>query len=317
MSRQEREIELKRANVSQLTAQLNQLKLFLNQVKDPIQKIQDPTEGVQNRPNPPLYVAIAIFVGSIMAGSIALAKDRLEDKVANVDQAVRLSNAPTLGYVPRLAVPRKAVATSGLQALPGRTQDNFRILRSNVLFALKEGHEKTIIVTSTTADEGANGVAANLATTIAASGRSVILVDANLVVASQHDRFSLPLSPGLGEVLAATQNFEDAIAETTTSNLYVLTAGSCHANAGDLLGSSEMESLLHALADKFDVVVIDSPPMTPRSDALALASIADALVYVVKPGATTKTLLKYSLELLGFSRARLLGMVYTDTKFAS
>jgi capsular exopolysaccharide synthesis family protein len=317
LSRQQREIDLKRANVSQLTTQLNQLKLFVNQIKNPIQVIQEPSDAVRNRPNPPLYVAIALFVGTILAGAIALAKDRLEDRVSNLEQAFRISGAPTLGYVPSLPAGKKQAPRTTLKALPGRIQENYRIVRSNVLFGLKESQDKTLLVTSTGSNEGASDVAANLATALASSGKSTILIDVNLNEPSQHDRFSLPVAPGLSNVLAGANNLSDVILETGSTNLSLIPAGTADMISGDLLGSEHMEKVLEELRGKFELIVLDAPPMMPRSDALALASITDTVIYVVKPGFTNKSTMKYCVELLRHSRARLLGLVFTDTDFRS
>ena len=320
LSRYQREIELKKASVAQLTSQLNSLSLLINQVLNPITVIQDPSDAVKSRPNPPLYVAIALFVGTIMAGAIALAKDRLDDKVSNLDQAFRITGVPALGYVPPVAKGKRknnAIERNTLKALPGRTQENYRIVRSNVLFALKDGKEKSVVVTSTGAGEGGEDVAANLAQALAASGKATVLIDANLHQPSQHTRFGLPESPGLSNVLAGASVLADVILETGVSGLSLIAGGASEMASGDLVGSEHMESILSELAAKYDIVIVAAPPMSPRSDALALSSISDAVVYVVKPGYTNKSTMKYCIELLRHTRARLVGIVFTDTVFAA
>ncbi len=320
LSRLQRDIELKSASVAQLTSQLNTLKLYINQVSNPITVIQNPTNPVKSRPNPPLYIAIALFVGTIMAGAIALAKDRLDDKVGNLDQAFRISGAPALGYVPALGKGRRkstSIAQNTLTALPVRTQENYRIVRSNVLFSLKDGKEKSVVVTSTGVGEGSEDVAANLAQALASSGKATVLIDANLSHPTQHSRFGLPVTPGLSNVLAGACLLGDVLVETGIGGLTLLPGGAAKMASGDLIGSEHMEAVLSELSTKFDIVILDAPSMTPRSDALALSSIADAVVYVVKPGFTNRSSMKYSIELLRHTRARLVGLVFTDTTFAS
>jgi len=320
LSRLQRDIELKRASVQQLTTQLNTLNLFINQVSNPVIVIQTPTEAVKSRPNPPLYVAIALFVGTILAGAIALAKDRLDDKVSNLDQAFRITGAPALGYVPPVAKGGRkstSIDRNTLKALPGRTQENYRIVRSNVLFALKDGKEKSVVVTSTGVGEGSEDVAANLAQALASSGKSTVLIDANLHQPSQHTRFGLPEAPGLSNVLAGASVLADVVVETGIQGLSFISGGASEMASGDLVGSEHMEAILAELAAKYDIIIIAAPSMSPRSDALALSSIADAVVYVVKPGHTNKSTMKYCMDLLRHTRARLVGLVFTDTVFAS
>jgi len=315
LSRLQRDIETKSANVNQLTEQLNSLKLFLNQVNEPIQVIQEPSEALQSRPNPPLYVAIALLVGSVLAGAIALAKERLEDRVSNLDQAFRISGVPALGYVPAVENSGRKLLPGGPKALTGRFRENYRVVRSNVLFSLKEGEEKSVIVTSTGANEGSADVAANLSVAMAASGRKTIFVDANLNQPSQHIRFGTDMMVGLSNVLAGTVSLKDVISTTGTENLSFISAGATDLASGDLLGSEHMENILRELSTLYDLIVLDSPPMTLRSDTLALSAIADTLVYVVRPGVATKSSMRYCIDLLQHTRSRMLGLIITDTSF--
>ena len=190
-------------------------------------------------------------------------------------------------------------------------------MRSNVLFSLKDGKEKSVVVTSTGAGEGSEDVAANLAQALAQSGKSTVLIDANLHQPSQHSRFGLPVAPGLSNVLAGASGLGDVLVETGIAGLTLLPGGASEMASGDLIGSEHMEAILTELAAKYDIVILAAPSMSPRSDALALSSIADAVVYVVKPGFTNKSTMKYCIELLRHTRARLVGLVFTDTVFAA
>ena len=311
-ARLQRNVTLRQQSVVRLDQQLSELQVFQNAVRDLVQVTFPASAPNKNRPNPPLYVALSLFVALVLATGISVIKDRLEDRVTTLDQAYRIANAPTLGYVPPQAL-GKAAQKSNL--LPSRVTENYRIVRSNVLFSNREAPFKSMMITSTGPGEGKSEVAANLAIAMASGGKRVLLVDANFHRPSVHERFGKERDPGLGDVLVGAHTLSEAAAPTTIENLFVLTAGGGISSLADGLASDAMTALYRQMSDEYDLLIFDTPAMLPRSDALALSATVETVVYVVKPGATTKSLMRYCIELLRHARARLLGVVFTNTDF--
>jgi capsular exopolysaccharide synthesis family protein len=309
-----RQVELLKADLDNTSRSSQQLKVYENSIRNPVEIIQLPTEPKRNKPNPPLYIGFALVGGLVIAFIITIVRDRLEDKITTLDQAYRIANAPTLGYVPPRAFGKAARKSN---ALPSRVMENYRIVRSNVLFSLTERPFKSMMITSTGAGEGKSEVASNLAIAMAGTGKSVLLVDANMHRPAVHERFSLERGPGLSDLLSNQQDLATVTRAAEIEGLHLITAGSGEVSLADGLGSGAMQKMYREMVERYDLVIFDTPAMLPRSDALSLSATVDTVVFVVKPGATTKTLMRYCIELLRHAHARLLGVVFTNTEFYS
>ncbi|RYG38392.1 polysaccharide biosynthesis tyrosine autokinase, partial [bacterium] len=298
--------------VQQLQETYNNIVPLQDAVGDPIRVLSPATPPQQSRPNPPLYIAVGLVLGSLLAGIVALTRERMQDRVNTLEDAYRIAGAPTLGYIPPRMFGRNVKKTG---KLPTRVMENYRIVRSNVLSSSRETPFRSLMVTSTGRGEGKSEVAANLAIAMASGGKKVLLVDAHLASPSVHERFGIPREPGLSEVLTGDADLLATVRSTEVENLFVLSSGERRVSLADGLGGGAMTRLHETMIEAFDLVIFDTPPMLPRSDALSLSATVETVVYVVKPGETTKTLMKYCLELLRHAHARMLGVVFTNTEF--
>ena len=159
--------------------------------------------------------------------------------------------------------------------------ESFRILRANVLLALRDPQSRIITVTSAQSGEGKSTTVVNLAQMIAASGKRVLVVDCDLRHPSIHLYLGLENACGLTSVLRGETRFEDCIQQVSGSHLKVLTTGPIPSNAPELLLSNELAVLLASLCERYDCILLDSPPLLNLSDGVLLASLAHAAVLVV------------------------------------
>lgn len=306
------DVNRKTETVGQLQSKLTGILPLRDAVGQPVTTLSPASPATKSRPNPPLYLVVSIVFGSLFAGVIALAREKMMDRVNTLDEAYRIAEVPALGYIPPRVFGRNAKKTG---KLPSRVMENYRIVRSNVLFSSREQPFRSLMITSTGRGEGKSEVAANLAIAMASGGKRVLLVDAHLHSPSVHERFNISRSPGLSDILQKEADLMPSIRSTEIENLYVLTAGERKVSLADGLAGGSMTRVHEQLVQAFDMVIFDAPPMLPRSDALGLSSTVETVAYVVKPGETTKTLMRYCLELLRHAHARLLGVIFTNTEF--
>lgn len=266
-----------------------------------------PTDPV--RPKRPLSILFACLIGLFVGVCLALLQEFLDDRINSVDEANRVLGLPSLGYVPSLSQ-ADALLMPQMHGLDPASE-SYRVLRTNIHFASVDAPARTLLVTSSNPGEGKTTTAANLAFAMAADGKKVILVDADLRRPSVHKLLSLPATPGLTDVLLDHTTLEDALLENEEMpNFVVLTAGSTPPNPSELLNSRKFRNLVDDLMGRADIVIFDSPPVLVAADAPILASQMDGTVLVVETGNTKKGSAKQTVKLLHQAHANVLGVAY-------
>ncbi len=166
---------------------------------------------------------------------------------------------------------------------------------------------RAVLITSPGVREGKSTIAANLAL-VASLGQRTLLIDADLRRSVQHEQFGLPRAPGLVELLAAPEvALDDFVQQAGT--LEVLTAGRPVLRAGDLASSKRMEQIIQATLERYELVVLDSPPVLHASDAAGLAAHSCVDVVLVVNGSTRRRAIRHALRELELVEATVLGVV--------
>jgi len=187
----------------------------------------------------------------------------------------------------------------------------YRTLRTNLSFYSLDQPIRTLVVTSPAPGEGKSTAVANLAVTMAQSGRRTILVDCDLRRPTLHELFSLPMSPGLTS-LALEDLTELPLQETGIDNLWLLSSGPKPPNPADLLGANRMDQVISLLSGLADVVLFDAPPVIAASDAVILGAKADGVLLVIQAGKSRRDQAERARELLGQAKVRLVGVALTN-----
>lgn len=190
-----------------------------------------------------------------------------------------------------------------------RAAEAFRTLRTNIQFSSLDNTIKSLVVTSSGPGEGKSTVMANLGTTIAQSGKRVVIVDCDLRKPTVHKKLGLPNTEGLTNVLVQNKKIEECIVSTKITNLYAMTSGPIPPNPAELLGSKKMKGMLNELVQVFDMVLIDAPPVIAVTDAQILATQVEGVLLVTSYRQTEKLALTKSKELLDKVGARILGVI--------
>ncbi|MGX6446054.1 CpsD/CapB family tyrosine-protein kinase [Neobacillus sp. K501] len=187
--------------------------------------------------------------------------------------------------------------------------EQFRQIRTNILFSSADKEIKTIVVTSPEPSDGKSTIAANLAIVLAQQGKSVLLVDSDLRKPSVHYTFNKNNIDGLTSVLAKKSNLDTAISLTHVPNLKILTSGPVPPNPSELLNSKALEKVLDQLKDSFKYVIFDTPPILAVTDSQIIAKKCDGVVLVVSSGKTFRDQAMKAKELMEKTKTQMLGVV--------
>ncbi len=187
----------------------------------------------------------------------------------------------------------------------------YRSLRTNLSFYSLDNPIRSLVVTSPAKAEGKSTTIANLAVTMAQSGRKTILVDCDLRRPSLHTLFDLRAEPGLTNVILN----DDAalpLQETGVENLWLLASGSKPPNPADLLGSRKIDQLLEKLNEMADIILFDAPPVIAVTDAAVLGAKVDGVLLVINAGQTRRDHAERAKELLEKAKVRIIGATLTN-----
>lgn len=196
----------------------------------------------------------------------------------------------------------------------GGPAEAFRSLRTNLQFMGLDKPLKTILLTSASPSEGKSTVSANLAVSFAQAGGSVCLVDADLRKPRVHKVFGVENWRGLTSEVVNQNGLEANLQPSAVQGLTLLTSGPIPPNPAELLGSARMLKLLGELEERFDTVIIDSPPLLAVTDAAVLAPRVGGVILVVRVGGVARQEVKRAQEALAKVKANLLGVTLVGVK---
>jgi len=185
----------------------------------------------------------------------------------------------------------------------------YRALRTNVQFTSVDSETQIIMVTSSGPREGKSHTVANLGVSMAQSGKSVLIIDADLRNPTQHKLFGLDNGEGLSVSLVQDQDYHKYIRETTVPGVMVLSAGPVPPNPAELVGSKRMKCLIEEVGDQFEIVLIDTPPIIAVTDAAILAQEVDGVILVLAFGEVNKDYAQKAKGLLDKLGIKILGAV--------
>jgi len=264
-------------------------------------------------PKPMQTALLGAAIGLLITAALVFLIEFLDDTLKTPDEIKAVLEVPVIGFIGEL----KHNSRKGEDALGVFVAKNprspvaeaFRSLRTNLEYSSVDNPVKTVLVTSSGESEGKSTVAANLAIVEAQSGKAVVIVDADMRRPKVHIQFNKPNRMGLSDVVTGKLSLDDVLKTyDQVENLSIITCGTIPPNPAELLGSERMSQTLKDLKKRFDVIILDTPPMIV-SDAQILSSKVDGLIYVVIPGQTRAITARRPLEELRRIEAKVLGVV--------
>jgi succinoglycan biosynthesis transport protein ExoP len=270
-------------------------------------------------PNWLLYPPGGIVAGLLLGLMGAFVWERLDDTLVTPDQVEIDAMFPLLSFIPlardecgekRSAKGSVSTADLMLDYPRGPIAEAYRTLRTAVLLSTVDSPIRTLLVTSPMVSEGKSFNAYSLGVAFAQSGTSTVIIDADMRKPRIHALFGSQQSPGLAEVLAGVVGSDGTLKRhPKVDNLYCLPAGDLPPNPAELLGSRRMESLLEEMRGRFNLVILDTPPVLMVTDPVLLSTKVDGSIIVIRSGKTTRQALKRASEILLRSAGRKLGIV--------
>jgi capsular exopolysaccharide synthesis family protein len=208
-----------------------------------------------------------------------------------------------------LQLPNNQIATiDGLAPVV----EAYRMLRTSVLLSSAGNPPKTILVTSSQPAEGKTTTAVNTAISLAQLGSSVLLIDADLRRPSVHRMFKVSQERGLSGYLSGNDEIEDLIIKLSIPNLSILPAGPNPPNPAELISSERMKDLLRTMAERYDHILIDSPPLISVTDPVILSTMVDGTILIVQAGRSSRELLRRARQELNGVGAKVFGVVLNN-----
>jgi capsular exopolysaccharide synthesis family protein len=272
-----------------------------------------PTTPVE--PRPVRTGTLALFLGVLLGIGGAFVRENFDDRIRNKEELERASDAlPVLGVID--AYERGDALPITLTEPSSSCAEEYRTLRTAVQFLGLDRRLRTLQVTSPNLGEGKTTTIANLGVALACAGVNVCIVDCDLRRPRLAGLFGLDSKVGFASVLLGQSTLDDALqaSEELGPFLRILPAGPIPPNPSELLASARMQSVIEALTERYDIVLIDTPPTLPVADAMVVSRLADAVLLVASVGSTNRRDMHRALELMRNVSAPVIGTVLNRAK---
>jgi capsular exopolysaccharide synthesis family protein len=288
-------------------------------------------------PNRPRTILIGFLVSLLAGVGLVFFLEYLDNTVKTVEDVSRYTQLPALSVIPAIGGRKHRALKAGsdgskktssglvLSNTNGSHNDRvlaldanssvaeaYRVLRTSVLLSSTEKPPKTILVTSGQPGEGKTTTAVNTAISLAQLGSSVLVIDCDLRRPSVHTVLRVDPVVGLSTYLTGGCELEDVIQELPIANLSVLTAGRIPPNPAEMISSPRMKEMLQTLSERYDHIVIDSPPLLKVTDPVILSTLVDGVILVVHGGKSTREVIRRTRHELSIVGARIFGVVLNN-----
>lgn len=273
-------------------------------------------ELIPVKPNVKVNMALALVLGLLGGLGLALLLEFLDDSITSQAEIEERLETPFLGFVPNIPdhkVPNLADRDLHIHKHPkSSVAECCRAIRTNLLFMTPDKPCKTVLVTSSGPQEGKSTSVISLGIAMAQSGNRVLLIDTDMRRPRLHKAFGVPSDIGVSSLILDDSRLAQAIKTTDVPGLFVLPCGPIPPNPAELLHTQAFAELLKKLIDRFDKVLLDSPPVGAVADAVVLGTQVDGVLIVLRAGRTSREMARRAVKALRDVKARIFGTVLNN-----
>jgi succinoglycan biosynthesis transport protein ExoP len=270
------------------------------------------------KPNKRLNLLLAAVVGLFLGVGIAFFFEYLDNTVKTPEDVEQLIRLPSFGMVPEISYERRRRLESGT-SYPvelvtfghpkSMLSEAYRNIRTSILLSFSERPPKRIAISSPNPAEGKTTTVINTAIALSQTGAQVIVIDSDMRKPRVHKIFNEENGAGLSNFLSGNAELGSVIKKTEIPNLYYIPAGPIPPNPSELIGSKLFKTMMETLGQRFDHIVLDSPPVLGFADSIILSTSVDGVILVVLGGKTPRETLQRAKEVLSQVNAKILGVV--------
>ena len=251
--------------------------------------ITRPEEAAQTAPRTRRTIAVGLVFGLLVGVGLAFALETLDTRVRSTGDVEQILESPWLGYIPDLRGRHDAGGLVVASEAASPKAESFRSLRTALEIAAADADCRVVMLTSAGDGEGKSTTAGNLALTFAEAGRTVVLVDLDFRLPTQHTQFDQAREPGVTDVLAGRVTLEEALKDVASFSLRsdargtvrLLTAGTQIYGSANVLSSHKLDEAMAQLREMADVVLVDATPALGLSDASVISRCMDGVLLIV------------------------------------
>ncbi len=269
-----------------------------------IDKAQLPTKP--SSPRLVLNMLLAGVLGVVLGIGLALLLDQLDQGVSDPADVEALLGVPLLGTIPQSA---DGVPLDALNDQKSAMSEAYLSLRTNLSFTTEHGVPRSIAVTSTKPAEGKTTTSYALARSLARSGKSVLLLDADMRSPSIHHMFDAKNDRGVSNYLTGEDDLHRLISRSEFDNLSIMLAGPAPPSAAELLSGIRIQQLIEEATKLFDHVVIDAPPVMGLADAPLLSNWVEGTIFVLEAHKTARGMAEGAIQRLRAANGWVVGIV--------
>lgn len=299
-----------------VVARLEEINIIDEYGGERMEVIAKPQLGKQVWPNIPIIGLLSLIVGSCLGGLLAIVRE-VTDRVYHDPSEIRSSlGIPVIGQIP--ANKSKNTLDKYDRVLPAigtvhdgksRFSESFRGVRTAFQFSSHRNNLKVVQVTSPLPGDGKSTFVGNLAASAAKGGKRVLVIDADMRRPQIHKIFGEDIHNGLADVLTGVVEINDVIKDTQVENLSIITAGIPPENPSELLSNQMFGETLEVLKEKFDMILVDGPPVLAVSDPSIISTVVDGVVMMLKIRKGVRQTSRKAKEILEDVDANLIGVV--------
>jgi succinoglycan biosynthesis transport protein ExoP len=288
---------------------------------------------------------LAFLIGILGGGGLCFFLEYLDNTVKGPEDVEKLAGLPSLGVIPYLPPEgrrkRKMYGFYSKYKFSDDKQDrrkeespldimeiefvnelfpklsiseDYRTVRTSVLLSQTEAPPRTIAFSSSMPQEGKTATVTNMAVSFSQLEKKVLIIDADLRKPRLHRLFEIKNVGGLSGYLTGRVSIKEAVRKTSHENIWILPSGPVPPNPAELLNSDRMKELLEGMKEKFDVILLDTPPILAVVDALIVSSLSDSLVFIIRAGKTTLKPFLRAVEELKQAKTKIIGVVFNEVK---